>query len=44
MFILGITGGIGTGKSTVLDILKSEYNAYILEADKVAHLLMMPGK
>ncbi len=44
MFILGITGGIGTGKSTVLDILKTEYNAYILEADKVAHLLMMPGK
>lgn len=44
MFILGITGGIGTGKSTVLDILKTEYSAYILEADKVAHLLMMPGK
>ena len=44
MFILGITGGIGTGKSTVLDILRTEYSAYILEADKVAHLLMMPGK
>ena len=44
MIVLGITGGIGAGKSQVLDILKNKHNAYIVEADKVAHNLMMPGK
>lgn len=43
MKVIGITGGVGTGKSTVLSILKEEYNATIIEADKVAHQLMMPG-
>ncbi len=41
--IIGVTGGVGTGKSTVLHILKTEYSAYIVEADKVAHMLMQPG-
>jgi len=40
MKIIGITGGIGTGKSTVLNILKSEYNAYVVETDRLAHQLM----
>lgn len=44
MKIIGITGGIGTGKSTVLNILKEKYNAYIIETDKLAHTLMLPGK
>lgn len=44
MRIIGITGGIGTGKSTVLHLLKEEYNAYIVEADKLAHDLMEPGQ
>lgn len=43
MKIIGITGGIGTGKSTVLTLLKQEYSAYIVEADKLAHKLMLPG-
>lgn len=43
MRILGITGGIGTGKSTVLHLLEQEYQAYIVETDKLAHELMMPG-
>lgn len=41
--IIGITGGIGTGKSTILDILKSEYDFIIYETDKIAHLLMSKG-
>lgn len=41
--IIGITGGIGTGKSTVLNILKEKFGFYILEADKVAHQLMCKG-
>lgn len=44
MKIIGITGGIGTGKSTVLNLLKQEYNAYIVEADRLAHELMLPGE
>ncbi len=43
MQIIGITGGIGSGKSTVLNIFKETYHAFVLEADKVAHLLMAPG-
>lgn len=43
MKIIGITGGIGSGKSRVLYHLKEEYNAYIVEADKLAKRLMMPG-
>lgn len=44
MKVIGITGGIGTGKSTVLKILEKEYNAYIVETDKLAHRLMLPGE
>lgn len=43
MKIIGITGGIGTGKSTVLDILSKEYDAYVVETDKLAHRIMRPG-
>ena len=43
MRILGITGGIGSGKSEVLRILDSKEGVYILESDKLAHKLMQPG-
>ena len=36
MFVIGLTGGIGTGKSTVSALLK-ELGAEVIEADKVAH-------
>lgn len=38
--IIGITGGIGSGKSTVLDLLKNENDAYIIKADDVGHDIM----
>ncbi|MCR5837456.1 MAG: dephospho-CoA kinase [Lachnospiraceae bacterium] len=41
--VLGITGGVGSGKSTVLQYLKDKYNALIIEADKVAFDLSLPG-
>lgn len=41
--IIGITGGVGVGKTTILEYLKNNYNAYVIEADKVAHDLMLPG-
>lgn len=44
MKIIGITGGIGTGKSTILNILQTEYHAFIVETDKLAHRLMSPGE
>lgn len=44
MRVIGITGGIGTGKSTVLNVLKEQFGAYVLEADRLAHKLMEPGE
>jgi dephospho-CoA kinase len=42
--VIGITGGVGCGKSTVLNILQKEYGCFVIEADKRAHLLMEPGQ
>lgn len=41
--IIGITGGIGTGKSTVLNLLKHKYGFVVFEADKIGHELMQKG-
>ena len=40
MKVLGITGGIGCGKSTVIDILKENYQCYIINTDQIAAELM----
>ena len=42
MKVLGITGGVGAGKSTVLGYLADHYGARVIEADRVAHLLQQP--
>lgn len=42
--IIGVTGGVGAGKSRVLDILKTDFCAHIIQADEVAKRLMEPGK
>jgi dephospho-CoA kinase len=39
--IIGLTGNIATGKSTVLDYLARK-GAYIIDADKLAHKAMEP--
>lgn len=44
MKVLGITGGVGVGKSTVLGYLERKHRARVLEADKIAHSLMEPGE
>lgn len=41
--ILGVTGGVGSGKSTVLDILKTEYDAEIVVMDEIGIKLMQQG-
>lgn len=43
MKIIGITGGVGSGKSEVLNILENDYHAKIIQSDHVAHELMVPG-
>lgn len=44
MKIIGITGGIGSGKSTVLAYMEEQYHAYILQTDQIAHKLQEPGQ
>ena len=43
MKTIGLTGGIGAGKSTVSQIL-SELGAFVIDADKVGHEIYLPGK
>ena len=43
MKFIGITGGVGAGKSEILRYIEREYQAYILLADELAHELMQPG-
>jgi len=42
--VIGIFGGAGSGKSEVLNYLKSNYDAYVLQADKVVHRLYKKGQ
>jgi dephospho-CoA kinase len=41
-YLIGLTGNIGTGKSTVAALLR-ELGAEVIDADRVAHELMEPG-
>jgi len=43
MKTIGLTGGIGSGKSTVSQIL-AELGAFVIDADKVGHEIYLPGK
>ena len=40
MKVIGITGGIASGKSTVCSYIKDKYQAYIFDADKEAKKLL----
>ena len=44
MKIIGITGGVGSGKSRVLSYMKEEFGAVICQADHVAWKLQEPGE
>ncbi len=43
MLFLGITGGVGAGKTEILNYLKETYACRLLLADELAHDLMEPG-
>ena len=42
--LIGITGGIGAGKSTVLSEIQAFFPVYLIAADEVGRELMEPGK
>ena len=41
--VIGITGGVGSWKSTALMLLKEKYDAYICMADELGHRAMDQG-
>lgn len=43
MQVIGITGGVGAGKSVILEYLEENYRVKNLEADRIAEMLMKPG-
>ena len=43
MVVIGVTGGVGTGKSTVAGMFK-RLGAVVLDADVIAHRLMEPKR
>lgn len=44
MRVIGVTGGVGAGKSTVLEYLEKAYHAEVIQADQVGHEVMEPGE
>ena len=43
MFVIGITGGVGSGKSLAAKFLSKKYNAKLLIADELGHVVIKPG-
>jgi len=44
LYLIGITGGIGAGKSEILSYIGKHYKARIYLADEVAHKVKEPGQ
>ncbi|MGN1085147.1 MAG: dephospho-CoA kinase [Lachnospiraceae bacterium] len=44
MKVIGITGGVGAGKSTVVGIIEKHFRTEYLHCDRIAHELMEPGQ
>ena len=44
MKVIGITGGVGSGKSAVLSAIKETYNCKVLLADEIANALKKKGE
>ena len=43
MRVIGITGGVGAGKSEILAYLGRHYGAFVIQADQVGHVVMEQG-
>lgn len=44
MKVIGITGGVGAGKSELLAYIKEHYNCQVMLADDIAHRVEEPGQ
>lgn len=44
MKVIGVTGGVGAGKSKVLKYIEEKYSCEIIRADEAAHALEQPGE
>ena len=44
MYVIGLTGGVGSGKSLAAEILAEKYNAELLITDELGHRVMEPGE
>lgn len=44
MKVIGITGGVGSGKSALLTYIAGKYNCVVILADEAAHELEAPGQ
>ncbi len=44
MHIIGLTGGVATGKSTISAIFRDSYSVRVISADAVSRHVMRPGK
>ena len=42
--VLGLTGGVGAGKSRILELFSHDYGAQVIQADLVARKLEDPGQ
>ena len=42
-FVLGITGGIGSGKSLALSYLQNKYNCFVIKADDIGNEVKLKG-
>ncbi len=44
MKVIGVTGGVGAGKSTVLNYISSKYNSRVIFSDNVANDIKLKGQ
>lgn len=44
MKVIGVTGGVGAGKSAILSYLEDVYGAYVVLADQIANKIKEPGE
>ncbi|MEM2002300.1 MAG: dephospho-CoA kinase, partial [Candidatus Methanomethylicaceae archaeon] len=42
-YVIGLTGGLGTGKTTVAEMLKAK-GAVLISADRLGHQVYEPGR
>jgi dephospho-CoA kinase len=43
-FVVGVTGGIGSGKTTICNIFAARHGVPVIDADVVAREVVMPGQ